>query len=146
MTYQKEDLLQIFVRWDGMKRIVLFDGECNFCDYSVQFIIKRDPKGFFTFASLQSDIGKELMKKYHVPGDINSMVLLEGNKFYLKSTAAIRICKQLNGAWKILYVLNIIPKPIRDFFYDYIAKNRYKWFGKNDSCMIPSPEERKRFL
>lgn len=126
--------------------VVLFDGECNFCDQSVQFIIKRDPRASIKFASLQSDIGKELLKKHNVVNDIDSFVLIEDKNCYFKSSAALRVCKNLKGGWKILYVLLVVPKPIRDFFYGIIAKNRYKWFGKKDSCMLPSPEERKRFL
>ena len=129
-----------------MKKVILFDGECKFCDQSVQFIIKRDPIGYFKFASLQSDIGKELLNKYNAPKDIDSFVLIEDNNCYFKSSAALRICKNLKGGWKILYVLLVVPKPIRDLFYGFIAKNRYKWFGKKESCMLPSPEERKRFL
>lgn len=129
-----------------MERIILFDGECNFCDQSVQFIIKRDPKGHFKFASLQSYLGKELLNKHNAPEDIDSFVLIENNNCYFKSSAALRVCKNLEGAWKIPYVLLVIPKPIRDFFYGLIAKNRYTWFGKKESCMLPSPEERKRFL
>lgn len=129
-----------------MKRIILFDGECNFCDSSVQFIIKRDPKRLFQFASLQSDIGKELLKKHHAPQTIDSFVLIENNHCYFKSSAALRVCKHLRGAWKLLYVLLVVPRPLRDFFYELVAKNRYKWFGKKESCMLPSVEERKRFL
>ncbi|PFJ42796.1 thiol-disulfide oxidoreductase DCC family protein [Bacillus thuringiensis] len=128
------------------ERIVLFDGECNFCDRSVQFIIKRDPIGLFKFASLQSDIGKELLNKYNAPNDLSSFVLIENNNCYLKSSAALRVSKNLKGAWKLFYFLLVVPKPLRDYFYSIIAKNRYKWFGKKDSCMLPSPEIRKRFL
>jgi predicted DCC family thiol-disulfide oxidoreductase YuxK len=129
-----------------MKRVILFDGECNFCDSSVQFIIKRDPKRLFQFASLQSDIGKELLKKYHAPQTIDSFVLIEDNHCYFKSSAALRVCKHLRGAWKLLYFLLVVPRPLRDFFYELVAKNRYKWFGKKESCMLLSVEERKRFL
>jgi len=129
-----------------MDRIVLFDGECNFCDHSVQFIIKRDPKGHFMFASIQSDIGKKLLNQFNVPEDINSFILIDKNKCYFKSTAALHMCKNLKGLWKIPYILLIVPRPIRDFFYGIIANNRYKWFGKRDSCILPSPEIRKRFL
>lgn len=131
---------------DGMERIILFDGECHFCDQSVQFIIKRDPKGLFKFASLQSETGKDLLQNYHAPEEIDSLVLIEGDFCYFKSTAALRICRNLNGAWKLLYILSIIPKPFRDLCYELIAKNRYKWFGKKESCMLPLPEERERFL
>ena len=129
-----------------MDRIILFDGDCNFCDQSVQFIIKRDPQGLFKFASLQSEIGKKLLNKYNTPSDLDSFVLIEGNHCYFKSSAALRICKNLKGVWKLLYVLLVVPKPLRDFFYGIIAENRYKWFGIKESCMLPSPEERKRFL
>lgn len=129
-----------------MKRIILFDGECNFCDKSVQFIIKRDPNANFHFASLQSKIGKELLSQYNVPNNINSLVLIENHQCFFKSSAALRVCKKLKGAWKLLYVFVIVPKPLRDGVYSIIAKNRYKWFGKNNKCLLPSPEERQRFL
>ncbi|WP_066051204.1 thiol-disulfide oxidoreductase DCC family protein [Robertmurraya korlensis] len=129
-----------------MNHIVLFDGECNFCDRSVQFIIKRDKEAVFKFTSLQSDIGQEITRKHQVPGDIDSIIVVKDDKYYIKSAAALQICKHLSGGWKLLFVLSIIPKPIRDNFYDILAKNRYKWFGKNDRCMIPSPEIRNRFL
>ncbi len=130
-----------------MDRIVLFDGECNFCDHSVQFIINRDPKGRFKFASLQSDVGQKLLSQYNVPKNINSFILVENNKCYYKSTAALQMSKNLKGLWKMPYILLIVPRPIRDFFYGILANNRYKWFGKKEeSCMLPSPEIRKRFL
>lgn len=123
---------------------MLFDGECNFCDRSVQFIIKRDPKA--VFASLQSETGKELLKKHQVDEDMDSLVLIEYDRTYVQSSAALRICKHLKGVWKVPYVLLLVPKPLRDFIYNNIAKNRYKWFGKNENCRLPSPDERKRFL
>ena len=129
-----------------MNPVILFDGECNFCDSSVQFIIKNDPKGIFHFASLQSDTGQELLKKHHVPSNIDSMILIEGNKVYYKSAAALRICRHLKGAWKLLYAFIAVPRPIRNIAYDFIAKNRYKWFGKKESCMLPSPSVRARFI
>ncbi|SOC40673.1 thiol-disulfide oxidoreductase DCC family protein [Ureibacillus acetophenoni] len=129
-----------------MKKIILFDGECNFCDASVQFIIKRDTNKVFQFASLQSDIGKGLLNKYNAPENLDSFVLIDGDKYFLQSTAALRVCKDLKGAYKLLYFFVIVPKPMRNFVYQFIAKNRYKWFGKNESCMIPSPEDRQRFL
>lgn len=129
-----------------MNNIILFDGDCNFCDHSVQFIIKRDKNAVYKFTSLQSEIGQEIKRKYQVPEHIDSIILVKDDKCYFKSAAALRISKHLSGGWKLLYVLSIIPKPIRDYFYDILAKNRYKWFGKKDSCMLPSPEIRKRFL
>jgi predicted DCC family thiol-disulfide oxidoreductase YuxK len=130
-----------------MNPVILFDGECNFCDSSVQFIIKNDPKGLFHFASLQSEAGQELLKKYKVPEDVDSMILIEKDKAYYKSTAALRISRHLKGAWKLASGFTIIPSPIRNAAYDFIARNRYKWFGKKaESCMLPSPSVRKRFL
>ncbi|MFK2824763.1 thiol-disulfide oxidoreductase DCC family protein [Bacillus sp. B190/17] len=129
-----------------MNPIILFDGECHFCDSSVQFIIKHDPEEAFRFASLQSDTGKRLLAAYQVPPDIDSMILIEKDKAYQKSAAALRICRHLKGVWKWLYVLILIPRPIRNTIYDFIARNRYKWFGKKESCMLPSPSVRKRFI
>ena len=129
-----------------MDRIILFDGDCNFCDSSVQFIMKRDRRATFKFTSLQSEQGQKLLRKYNVPNDIDSFVIIEHPKCYLKSTAALRVCKQLDGAWKLLSIFLVVPRPIRDFVYDIIAKNRYKWFGTKQSCMIPTAEQRKRFL
>ncbi len=128
--------------------IVLFDGECNFCDKSVQFIIKRDPRGIFAFASLQSEAGRQLLKEYQVPEEIDSIILLEpdNHKYYMKSSAALKICKNLSGLWSMLYFFKLVPKTIRDRVYDLIARNRIKWFGRKDQCMLPSPEIRKRFL
>lgn len=130
-----------------MKRIVLFDGDCLFCDASVQFIIKRDPYEHFYFTSLQSEKGQQLKQRYGIPVDEDSVVLIEGKKFYTKSSAALRIAKKLDGLWHLLFLLILVPRPIRDGVYRYVAKNRYKWFGqKQDSCTLPSPEMRKRFL
>ena len=129
-----------------MNYIVLFDGECHFCDLSVQFIINHDPKELFYFASLKSKVGKELLVKYQLPADINSIVLIEKEKAYVKSTAALRICRHLRGAWKYLFVFKFVPISLRDIAYDLIAKNRYKWFGEKDSCKLPPPSIRKRFL
>ncbi|ARK30627.1 thiol-disulfide oxidoreductase DCC family protein [Halalkalibacter krulwichiae] len=127
-------------------KIILFDGVCNICHESVNFVIRRDHKAVFSFASLQGAKGKELIEARNVCKEINSLVLIEDSEIYYKSTAALRICKQLNGWWKVLYVFIIIPKSIRDFVYDCIAKNRYKWFGKKESCDLTLLKEQKRFL
>lgn len=129
-----------------MNPIVLFDGDCHFCDQSVQFIIKRDPKVIFKFSSLQSEVGQHIQSNFHTPKNIDSLLLIVQNKVYDKSSAALHICKYLTGLWKLLYILVLIPKPIRDTVYDFIAKNRYRWFGKKSECRIPTPEERNRFL
>lgn len=129
-----------------MTAIVLFDGECNFCDSSVQFIIKRDPDGFFQFAALQSEIGEELKKKQQIPDQLDSIIVIENNTVYDSSDAALFISKHLNGLWKCIYIVKLIPKTLRNFIYKIIAKNRYNWFGKKDFCAIPSSEIRNRFL
>lgn len=129
-----------------MKRIVLFDGECNFCDASVQFIIKHDPKGLFQFASLQSEVGEKLLKEYRVPKNTDSIVLIEEDMYYTDSTAALKIAKNLSGLWKLFYAFIVFPKPIRTSVYRWVAKNRYKWFGKKQYCTLPTMEQRKRFL
>jgi predicted DCC family thiol-disulfide oxidoreductase YuxK len=129
-----------------MHPVILFDGVCNFCDASVQFILDRDPNETFHFASLQSEAGQELLKKHQVRDDVDSMILIENEKVYYKSAAALRISRHLRGAWKLLYVFIIVPAPIRNIVYDLIARNRYKWFGQKDSCMLPPPNVRKRFL
>lgn len=130
-----------------MKRIVLFDGDCNFCDASVQFIIKRDPSAHFYFTSLQSEKGRQLRGQYEISEREDSIVLIEHEKAYTQSSAALRIAKKLDGLWHLLFLFILIPRPFRDRVYQWIAKNRYKWFGKKeDTCALPSPEVRKRFL
>ena len=129
-----------------MDRIILFDGECNFCNQSVQFIIKRDPKGVYKFASQQSDVGKALLKKHNISDDVDSLILIEDRYAYLQSTAALRISRRLTGIWKLTYIFVVIPKTVRNLFYNIIAKNRHKWFRGNNQCEIPSPDIRERFL
>ncbi|MEH7545993.1 MULTISPECIES: thiol-disulfide oxidoreductase DCC family protein [Bacillaceae] len=129
-----------------MERIILFDGECNLCNSSVQFILKRDPKGIFTFTSLQGMTGQEILIKHGLELNINSFVLMEGDKLYLKSEAALRVCKQLNGLWPLFTFLLAVPPFVRDFVYNLVAANRYKWFGKRKTCLLPSPKWKSRFL
>lgn len=129
------------------KHIVLFDGVCNLCNGAVLFIIKRDKKDRFRFAALESDLGKELLARHNIdPGKIDSIVLISGDSAFAKAGAALRIAKYLTGLWPLLYSLIIIPKFIADAVYDFIARNRYKWFGKKESCMIPTPELKAKFL
>lgn len=129
-----------------MSPIVLFDGECNLCNRSVQFIIKRDPAGYFRFASLQSEIGRQLLRQYGLPSDCNSFILIEDEQCYLRSTAALRVCRNLKGLWKILSIFLIIPRFLRDPIYNIIAKNRTRWFGTSNSCLMPSSGLEGRFL
>ena len=123
--------------------VVLFDGVCNLCNGAVQFILKRDRAGYFHFASLQSQAARQLLG--HTP-PLQSIVLVEEGKTYTKSDAVLRIARQLRFPWAMLSVLRLIPRPVRDWIYDGIARNRYSWFGRKDQCMIPSKEFRIRFL
>ncbi len=127
--------------------IILFDGVCNFCDSSVNFIIDKDKKNIFKFAALQSDKGQEILDYFNLPkDDFDSFVFIENNKVYKKSSAALKIANKLGGLWKVSYPLIIIPSFIRDFFYSLIARNRYRLFGKKDACRIPTPEFKQKFL
>jgi predicted DCC family thiol-disulfide oxidoreductase YuxK len=127
--------------------VVLFDGVCNLCNRLVQFIIKKDKKKQFLFASLQGKTGQDVLKKFSLPAnDLNSFVLLEENRIYTKSTAGLKMLKKLGGGWQLLYAFIIVPKFIRNGIYNWIASNRYKWYGKKDACMIPTAELKERFL
>lgn len=129
------------------KPVLLFDGVCNLCNGSVQFIIERDHKKQFMFASLQSEKGQELLRKFNLPTDnFDSFVLVEGDQFYTKSTASLRVFSRFDGLWKLLKIALFIPTFLRNPFYSIIAKNRYKWFGKQESCWLPTPELQNRFL
>ncbi|SDW74162.1 Predicted thiol-disulfide oxidoreductase YuxK, DCC family [Lutibacter oricola] len=129
------------------KSIVLFDGVCNLCNSSINFIIKHDTKERFLFASLQSDAAKEILLQFtSKKNDLSSILYIENNKLYSNSSAALRISKYLRTPINWMYAFIIVPKFIRNAVYNYIAKNRYKWYGKKESCMIPSPELKKRFL
>jgi predicted DCC family thiol-disulfide oxidoreductase YuxK len=127
------------------KQIILFDGVCNLCNASVQTIIKLDKNKIFHFASLQSKAGKELTKKYSLE-NYDSVCILKNERAYVKSNAAIQILISIGGFYKLIYVAYIMPRVVRDGLYDFIAENRYKWFGKKDSCMIPTQELKERFL
>lgn len=129
------------------KPIIIFDGICNLCNRSVQTVIKNDPGGKFMFASLQSQKGQQLLKKFNQPlNDFNSFILIQDDKVYTKSTGALKVAKQLKGGWWLLYIFIIVPKFIRDGVYAWIAKNRYKWFGKREECMVPTPALKERFI
>lgn len=133
---------------DTKKHILLFDGVCNLCNATVQFILHRDKKEKFSFASLQSEVAKRLLfNSPHYINDLQSIVLLKDGKLYDKSTAALYIAKELSGAWPLLYYLFIWwPKSFRDFFYNKISKRRYRWFGKQETCSLPDKAYKDRFL
>lgn len=126
--------------------LVLFDGVCNLCNSSVNFIIRKDKKALFRFVPSQSEKGKHLIDKHFRNFDLQTVVLIHNDTTYTKSDAFLKIMNKLGGFWKIFSILWIIPRPVRDFFYDLIARNRYRIFGKKDRCMIPSPEIKKRFI
>ncbi|AZQ44402.1 thiol-disulfide oxidoreductase DCC family protein [Nonlabens ponticola] len=129
------------------KQIVLFDGVCNLCNKAVTFIIERDKKNVFNFGALQNEKGKALLNKYDIdPEETDSIILIKNDKAYIKSTAALHIAKNLSGGWPLLYTFIILPKFIRDSIYDWVARNRYGWFGKKDNCMIPNADLRSKFI
>ncbi|MCZ4222066.1 thiol-disulfide oxidoreductase DCC family protein [Pedobacter rhodius] len=126
--------------------IIFFDGVCNLCNTSVQFVIKHDKANLFSFSALQGNYAKKVLPGFNVDFDkINSILLIENNKLYTKSSAALRVAKKLNGLLPILYVFILVPKFIRDWIYDIIAKNRYKWWGKQESCWVPTPDLKSKF-
>ncbi len=127
--------------------IILFDGICNLCNHSVHFIIKNDPKKKFLFSSMQSESGMALLMKFGFSTTtFKSIVLIENKRVYTRSTAALRIARHLNSPVRFLYTFIIVPAFIRDFFYNIISANRYRWFGKKDVCMIPEPDQLSRFI
>jgi predicted DCC family thiol-disulfide oxidoreductase YuxK len=140
-----------------MGAVVLFDGVCNFCDASVNFIIEHDRKGYFQFAPLQSEAGRKLGEEHGLRSEtvansddylvpIDSVILVEDGEAYTHSTAALRIAKHLDGLWSLFYGLIVIPAPVRDFLYKVFARYRYRMFGRKDECMLPSADVRARFL
>ena len=129
------------------KSVLLFDGYCNLCSGSVVFILKRERKDTFRFASLQSAFAQNLLEEYRINGEApDSIILIENNKVYYQSTAALRIVKQLKWPWPLIYGLIIIPRFIRDPVYGFIARNRYKWFGKREQCFMPGKDMSYKFL
>lgn len=127
--------------------VILFDGVCRFCNGSVNFVLRHDRAGRFRFAPLQSDPGQQLMTEYGINREkTDSFVLIEGGKPYLKSTAALRVARGLGFPWNLLGVFMILPAAVRDMVYDWIARNRYRWFGKMDACMVPDADMRSKFL
>ncbi len=130
------------------KKIILFDGVCNLCNASVQFVIKHDKKDLFRFVALQSDLGAAIIRHIGIDQkNIDSVILYEpGVAYYYKSSAALEIAKHFGGFFNFATLFRIVPAFLRNPIYDYVAKNRYKWYGKNESCMIPTPELKSKFL
>jgi len=130
------------------KKIILFDGVCNLCNSAINFVIKRDKKDIFRYASLQSEVGQKLVKERNIDlAKIDSIILIDPNvAYYHKSTAALQIAKQLSNPYPLFSVFLVLPRFLRDWGYDFVAKNRYGWFGKKESCMIPTPELKSLFI
>jgi len=130
-----------------MERVIFFDGVCNFCSFWVRFVIRRDPAGKFRFAPLQSPMGREACRALGLPEEpLQSVILKEESRYFIQSTASLRILRQLTGLWPLMAVFIMVPAPVRNLIYKFIATNRYRWFGRNDSCFVPTPEIRSRFL
>lgn len=127
--------------------VVLFDGVCNLCNRSVAYIIRHDPRGRFRLASLQSAVGRALVAEHGLdPDALDTVVLIERGKLYRKSDAALRIARRLRGPSRFWWTARFVPRPLRDAAYGWVARNRYRWFGKRDECMVPGPGVRERFL
>ncbi len=129
------------------ERVLLFDGACNLCEGSVQFVIRRDPHAQFRFAALQSEAARRILSDLGLPTDqVETMVLIEGGRALTRSTGALRVARRLSGLWPLLYGFIIVPRFIRDGVYSWIARNRYRWFGRKDHCLVPTPDLKARFL
>lgn len=130
------------------KKIILFDGVCNLCNHVIQFVIKRDKRDTFRYAALQSEMGQQFVQERGIDrSKIDSIILIEpGIAYYTKSDAALKISKDFGGIWILLLMFQWLPRSLRDIVYDFIAKNRYRWFGRKDECMIPTPEIQAKFL
>jgi predicted DCC family thiol-disulfide oxidoreductase YuxK len=131
----------------GESQIIFFDGVCNLCEGTVQFLLKRNKKKNLLFASLQSNSGQQMLKHFNLPlNNFNSFVFIENGKLYQRSAGALRVTKYLSGLWPLLYAFLIVPPFIRNAVYDFVARNRYKWYGQKNECWLPTPELQKRFL
>jgi len=132
---------------DKKQKIILFDGVCNLCNSTVQRVITHDKKDVFRFTALQSAVGMVMVTEHGIDtAKTDSIILIDDDKHFIKSTAALKIAKELSGGYSLLYVFIIVPSVIRNWVYDVIAKNRYNWYGRQESCMIPTPELKKKFL
>jgi predicted DCC family thiol-disulfide oxidoreductase YuxK len=130
-----------------VKSVILFDGVCNLCNASVDFVIRNDPTAHFQFAAMQSDAGYQLLKQTGIsPDGLAAVVLWEAGQVYTASTAALRIARKLRFPWPLFYVFTLVPPGLRNAVYIWVARNRYRWFGKRDTCRLPNPDERARFL
>lgn len=136
------------INLDKNQKLILFDGVCNLCDASVQYVIKHDKNDVFRYTALQSEVGQFIIKKFNVDTSKTDSILLYSpeNTIFFKSTAALKIASKLGFPRNLMAIFLIVPTFIRNFVYDFIAKNRYKWYGKKEECMIPTPELKSKFL
>lgn len=133
--------------WNHYPRVIVFDGVCNFCNAFVNFVLERDTHGIFKFGTLQSPPAQDLLHHFQLPTqEYESFLLIEQNTLFTKSTAALKILRRLDAPWSLLWVAMLIPRPVRDMVYDFVARHRYGWMGKSDSCRIPTKEEQERFV
>lgn len=130
-----------------VKHLVLFDGVCNLCNAGVQFILRHDRRGIFSFAPIQSELGQKIFRAQGLdPDNLQTFLVVSDGRVLLRSDAAIEVARQFGGAWRLLAGFQIIPRALRDWLYSLLARNRYRLFGRREACMIPTPEVRKRFL
>jgi len=143
----RKKYLNSFLCMKSESAVILFDGVCNLCNGFVQFVISHDPGGRFKFAALQSETGQQLLQNFP-PGvrNLDTVILIENNKLYHRSTAALRIIRHLSGAWPLLYLAIVLPVFFRDWGYNFVARNRYRWLGQRESCLMPTPALKARFL
>jgi predicted DCC family thiol-disulfide oxidoreductase YuxK len=134
-------------KWAGYERVIVFDGVCRWCNAWVNFTLARDPHGKFKFGTLQSEPAQQILKELRLPADnFETFLLLERGRIFTKSTAALRIVVHLSGLWPLLSVGIMIPRSLRDALYDYVARRRYRWLGKSETCRVPTQAERERFV
>lgn len=134
-------------QWNQHERVIVFDGVCNFCNSFVNFVLERDPQGQFKFGTLQSSPAQQILQHFQLAtDDYETFLLIEQGRLFTKSTAALKILKHLGFPWTLLWIFIIIPSSLRDLMYDFVARHRYRWMGKSESCRVPTEEERQRFV
>ena len=133
--------------WDKFERVIVFDGVCNFCNTFVNFVMEHDSQACFKFGTLQSEPAQKILTQFHLATeDYETFLLLEKGKVFTQSTAALKILRRVDGLWPFLYIFILIPRPIRDTVYNFIARHRYQWMGKTDSCRVPTTKDHQRFV
>jgi predicted DCC family thiol-disulfide oxidoreductase YuxK len=134
-------------KWVEYERVIIFDGICHWCNGWVNFTLVRDPHGKFKFGTLQSEPAQQILRALGLPTDnFETFLLLERDRVFTKSTAALRIIRHLSGLWPLLYIGIVIPRPLRDALYDYVAQRRYRWMGKTETCRVPTQTDQERFV